>query len=365
MVKRTRKKTSTAEDLKCRAKDTRKKKKADITALAPTGSTMLNLACSDHIDGGWPLGKINTLPGGSASGKSLILLTGLACMANDDRFKDYELVFDDVEQRISFDIDYLFGKKLAARLKQPPNGTSDTVEQMAANVTNLHKAGKPFFYCLDSLDALTTSEELEKEQQKAIIAAKGDPDKIKTVAEAFAGRKANLLGQFLRQIKSKLADTNSCVLITQQLRVNIGAGPFGKKFRTSGGEAPFFYSHVRPALTKIKSHKAKDYRIGVRTKFELEKNSVTGKARTGEFDIYYDMGIDDIGSIVDWLCSSGHWKKAGGFIKARELGQKMQRSALIKYIEDSCLEDELRGIVQNAWTEHENSLLLQRKPRFD
>ena len=58
--------------------------------LFPTGSTLLNLACSDHIEGGPELGTIVTMPGSSSSGKTLLLLTGFADAISRSRFDSYD-----------------------------------------------------------------------------------------------------------------------------------------------------------------------------------------------------------------------------------------------------------------------------------
>jgi RecA/RadA recombinase len=283
------------------------------------------------------------------------------------QFDHYRFVFDDVEERQEFDMEYLFGD-LAERLEAPPLGNSDTVDQMVANHAALHEGKKPYIYVVDSLDALTTSEELEKEHKKAVLAAKGSPDALKQISETFAGRKAAQLSEFLRLIKKRVAESNSMVLITQQLRINMNAGAFGKKYRTSGGEAPFFYSHVRPVLSKVKTHKTQTggskRQIGVRTKFDLEKNSITGKSRQGEFDIFYDFGIDDVGSIIDFLVEEGFWKKTGRTINATHLDMAAERNKLVRMVERQNAEEQLQQVAQEAWTELESALRLSRKRRF-
>jgi len=336
--------------------------------LAPTGSTLLNLACSDRIAGGWPLGNIVTLPGASASGKTFLCLSTLAACAQEKRFKDYALIFDDIERRQEFDIPYLFGKRLAKRISDPPLGISDTVEDLGDNIKTLTKAGKPFIYICDSLDVLTTREELDKEQAAAMARIKSD-DAAKKVAEAFAGRKAGIIGRVLRLIKGKVKDTQSLVIIVQQLRTNIGGQAFAKQWRTSGGNAPFFASHIRPVLhkvqTKTKTKRNIKYKIGVTTKVEMDKNSITGKIRTVEFDIFYDRpGLDDVGSIIDYLLKSKWWHKTKQKIRAKELKVEATRDQLINYIESKGLHRKLQQVAQTAWTDVENSLLSGRPGRF-
>lgn len=342
----TRKRTVTRNRVSSTAKAVRtrdytpKPKKTEIwteSRLIPTGSTMLNLACSDRWEGGFPIGRITTLPGASSAGKTFLTLTSLACCCQQERFDEHMLIYDDVEARCDFDISKLFGRTLKSRMEEPPLGHSDTVQNMQHNLTNLLAGNKPFLYVLDSFDSLSSDEELEKELRKALAAAKSDEAAVK-IAGSFGAEKAKIASQVLRMIKRGLSETNSALIIVQQLRQNIGAGTFGKKHTTSGGEAPFFYSHVRPLLKRIKTHKTKDTKVGVRTQADIEKNSLTGKLRTIEFDIFYDHpGLDDIGSMVDFLVDKKRWKKVGKSIKASDLELEMPRATLLRVIEKNGL----------------------------
>lgn len=331
----------------------------------PTGSTLLNLACTDMVDGGFPLGRISTLPGASSAGKTTISLHCMAEAAHSPRFDDYELIHDDVEARMDFDIGYLFGRETKERLKAPPlNEFSNTIQNFKANVLHLLNGDKPFIYILDSFDALTSDEELEKEMRKAVAAAKSD-EAAQKIAGSYNTEKAKIAGQVLRMVKQGLANTRSAVIIVQQLRQNISAGPFGAKYTTSGGEAPGFYSTVRPFLKKVKTHKEGIVKPGVRTQAAMEKNSVIGKLYTVEFDLYYDMGIDDVGSMVDFLVTeAGWWKKIGRTIDAKELQMQGTRDRLLRMIEENDAEDALRDVVQKAWTDIAEKTRKNRKRRY-
>jgi recombination protein RecA len=290
-----------------------------------------------------------------------------ASCATDGRFQDYQLVYDDVERRADFDMGYLFGDALVARLEPPPLDYSDTIQHLKNNVMTLADSGSPFIYVMDSLDALSSDEELEKEMRKALAAAKSKEAADK-IAGSYGVEKAKILGQTLRMIKARLADTNSALIITQQTRQRMNAMPFQNPFTTSGGNAPEFYSTIRPWLRQVKTHKAKgagstDRKIGVRTQADMQKNSVTGKLRVVEWDIFYDYGIDDVGSMVDFLAKEW-WKKTGSYINATELDLKLQRNALVKAVETEGLQKRLRRITAKAWSEIESSLKLDRPRRF-
>ena len=88
--------------------------------LIPTGSTMLNCCCSDNPFGGFQLGKIVTIPGPSASGKSIIAMSMFASMAHNPLFDGYDLIYDDIEEALEFDTTYLFSEKTTERINANP-----------------------------------------------------------------------------------------------------------------------------------------------------------------------------------------------------------------------------------------------------
>ena len=126
--------------------------------LIPSGVTILNCACSDNPFGAFAFGSINTIPGKSASGKTELMLTMLACCAIDKKFDDYDLILDDAEQTMSFNLEYLF-PPLVGRLKSPRFKNdclkhSVTIEDFEASlIMLLEKSKNPFIYVLDSLDS--------------------------------------------------------------------------------------------------------------------------------------------------------------------------------------------------------------------
>lgn len=387
MVERRRSRTRTAEpetqkpeslpldeQMKRRISRGREREKTPNKFLS-TGSTMLNLAMSDSIRGGWPRGRVSTLPGQSAAGKTVEVLSTFseACLNSD--FDEYDLIYDDVERRCDFNLGKLF-PPLLDRLVTPSgmlyrdlcdhledSGISRTIQDLRNRMMLLKKAGKPFVYIADSLDSFSTDEELEKEMRRALASAKS-AEAANKIAGSFNAEKAKILGQILRMINDIVADTQSIFILTQQLRQKMNPMPGQSPFTTSGGESPYFYSTIRPWMSKVKSHKDQGCKIGVCSRVKMEKNSVTGKLRDVEFDIYYDMGIDDVGSMVSFLLDEKHWK-AGSWVEAPEFDLKENgKDKLVRKIEDLNLETKLKRIVQQVWNEREEKLLLNRKSRY-
>ena len=354
------------------------KKDIDPNMLVPSGLTLLNLACSDTPFGAYHLGKIVTMPGSSQSGKTLLALNVFAETALDPRFDKYELVLDDVEESCEFDIEYLFGETAAERIIAPEyDGEipiySDTIQDFQSSILRRCKQKNPksFIWVLDSLDALTSDEELEKEYRAALARAKS-AEAVDAIKGSYKTEKAKIIGQVLRMVKAELKATNSLLLIIQQIRSKIGV-VFGKQTTTSGGYAPYFYSTHQVWLTKTGQIGEKGRKIGTKVQAEITKNKLTGKDRSFDFEVYYDYGVDDVGSMIDFLISEkflDNDRDANGKIKANtyiipELKLTGTKNALKDAIrKDQDLVEPIQQLCGDCWVQIEENLRLGWQPRY-
>ena len=343
--------------------------------LIPSGVTLLNCACSDNPFGAFAKGSINTIPGKSASGKTALMLTMLAACAQTEDLSDYELVLDDGEEAQAFDLDYLFpslvGKLMAPRYDGELPVHSNTIEDFEGNILLRCKSEKPFIYVLDSLDSLSSTAELERELANAIKNAKTDNEKEKA-KQSYGTEKARIISQTLRMVNGKIKNSDSVLFIIQQTKQNLNKiFKYQPDWTTSGGEAPFFYSFHRIYTNSIKSHsdeyKNVKHKIGGRTQVQVIKNKLNGKKRTIEFDIYEDLGIDDLAGNIDFLKKTGKIKMKGPYMACSDLiaDEKMFRADLIKYIEQENLESAVQEMVGIEWNDIEKNIRLSdRKRRF-
>ena len=106
--------------------------------LIPIGATMPNLAASGYATGGWKKGSINTMPGESDAGKTILAMSGLASAAANKNFDKYKIIMDNAEVKGSFDLNSMF-PPLANRLVEPPGGFSKTIQQFGGNMLTLCK----------------------------------------------------------------------------------------------------------------------------------------------------------------------------------------------------------------------------------
>jgi len=348
-------------------------KKISTKSLIPSGSTLLNCACSDNPLGAFGSGTIVTLPGSSSSGKTILTLSALAEINKLKRFADYNLYYDDGEEALAFDFAHLFNIKLEERLQAPKYTEfdepqqSNTIQDFKHNILTKMKEKNPMIYILDSLDSLSSDQEIEKEYKAALAAAKS-AEAVKELKGSYKTEKAKIIGEVLRIINGQIKKTDSLLVIVQQERAKLNA-MFGKKVTTSGGMAPFYYSAHQVWLNKIAAIKdtiTKKRVIGATTKASVTKNKITGKQREVEFNIYYDYGIDDITSCVEFLLSERWWKPMKGkkqIFDAEALGIGGKKPELIEQIEELNLEKKMQKEVGKCWNTIEESIRLTHRKR--
>jgi RecA/RadA recombinase len=347
--------------------------------MLSTGSTLLNLAVSGNPFGGLLPGHYYYLVGDSESGKTFLSMTCAAEAAINPTFKQYRVIYDNIEDGMLMDLDTLFSEEVADRIEPPATHKgepvfSDTVESLYYHIDDAVKGGRPFIYILDSMDALD-SEAAEKkfDKQKAAYRRRearrrGDEVEGKADEEQVAGSygtdKAKKNSEYVRKAIRGLRQTNSILLIISQTRDNIGG--YGRT--RAGGRALRFYatwevwSSVAEEIHRTVNNKRR--KIGVRVELQVRKNRLNGKKHTVQVDIYPTVGIDDIGSCVDYLVSEGWWGTVKQKIKAPELDIVATRDKLIRLVERRGLEHRLRELCGTCWDEIEQACSVTRKNRY-
>lgn len=355
----------------------------DTNNLIPSGSTLLNLACSDNPMGAFCKGKIINIIGDPSAGKTLVALSVLAEMSMNDKWDAYDFYHDDAESGMSFDVAKLFGRRLADRLKSPsydedglPEG-SDTVQRFHANLDRILDDGKPFVYILDSLDGLTSLEEQEKANDNHELLEKG-----KDVKGSYGGDKPKAMSQMFRLVNRRIKQTDSLLIILSQTRDKLDAGPFQSKKTVAGGRALEFYCAHRIWLDKMGHIDKLKRKIGTHTQARVTKNKLTGKLREVDFDIYYDYGVDDHASCIGFLLEEGVFKAPGTKTTEKKEGSKkkdlpkaiiaealgyseaMTPEQLVLAVDQFHLKPALVKLTADKWTEIEKSLKLNRTPKY-
>lgn len=340
-----------------------------------SGSTVLNLACSGRPYGALAKGKYFWMVGDSSSGKTFMTLTCMAESTLNPHFDAYDLIFDNAEDGALWDVEKYFGRAMAARL-QPPRATksgpiySRYTEEFYYHLDDrltLVESGKapPFIYLLDSMDSISTKYAHEKFMERKVEARGG-----KKAAGDYGDGKAKINSTWIRETTARIRDTKSILIVLSQTRDNINAGPFESRSTSAGGRALKFYaawqlwSSVKARVRKTVNGKPRQ--IGIIAKMNVKKNRLTGKEWSVDVPIYWSIGMDNVGSCVDFLVDEKYWKKnaSNGFIDATDLGLTASRANVIKHIEQNNLEQDVDYIVTDVWKDIEAQCQVERKSRY-
>lgn len=356
------KKKLNAKSLLKRGRGKKKSRRFKTSDLLSTGSTLLNLQCSDNPFGAYYKGGYFNFVGDSDSGKTIFAMSALAEASISPNFEDYQLIFDNAEGGALMDLESFFGRSLANRVSEPPRGISSSVEEFYYNLDDLYESETPFIYILDSMDVLEAEQEMEKFRKQKKASTEG-----REIAGSFGVAKAKLNSQGLRRARSLLQKTGSILIIISQTRDKISPMSFETKTR-AGGHALKFYARLE-IWSKFKGEITKTYRgkkrqIGIISSLKVKKNHITGKKGTIDVPIFHSFGIDDVGSCVDYLIDEKHWSKSGQKVSAKDFDFSGTRESLISYIQDNDLEDELRKLVGNVWTDISEACKVKRKNRY-
>ena len=127
----------------------------------------------------------------------------------------------------------------------------------------------------------------------------------------------------LRKLTAIIAKARTCCIFTNQIREKVGV-MFGNPETTPGGKALKFYSSVRVDIRRIGAIKTTDGTVtGNRTRVKIVKNKMAPPYTEAEFDIMYNEGISDVGSLLDLALEFDILQKRGSWIsyKGTQLAQ--------------------------------------------
>lgn len=349
-----------------------------------SGSTLLNLACTGDPDGCFACGHYYLFVGDSDSGKTFLTLTAFAEATIDKRFKKYRLIYDAPEGGALMDLERFFGHRVAERLEPPGRSDSgeaihsETIEDFYFNVDDALRDGRPFVYVLDSQDSLTSREERLHfaKTKKSVRSGKSDRE----IKGSYGDAKAKVHSRCLRRLIGPLEQSGSILIIINQTRDSFD---IFSPSTYSGGRALKFYATLQlwssQAGKIMKPVLKKQRQLGIRAKVRVKKNRVTGRDRTVTIPIYHSVGIDEIGSMIEYLVSERYWKLAKGGeeggadgikptakIVVTDLGPVFQATVedLVAKIEKENLVEDLREIVTQVWTTVEQQCTIVRRNKY-
>ena len=263
--------------------------------VIPTGNILIDRALGV---GGFPRGRVVEIYGPESSGKTTLTLTVIAQAQKRGglaAFIDVEHALDPkYAQRLGVNLDDLL-------VSQPSSG-----EEALRICETLVRSNALDVIVLDSVAALVTKQELEGE-----------------IGDSTVGTQARLMSAALRKLTALIAKARTCCIFTNQIREKIGV-MFGNPETTPGGKALKFYSSVRCDIRRIGAIKQSDGSVtGNRTRVKVVKNKVAPPFTEAEFDIMYNEGISNVGSLIDVALEKGVLEKRGSWLsfKGNQLAQ--------------------------------------------
>jgi recombination protein RecA len=127
----------------------------------------------------------------------------------------------------------------------------------------------------------------------------------------------------MRKLTALISKARTVCIFTNQIREKIGV-MFGNPETTPGGRALKFFASVRIDVRRIGQIKNSDGTVtGSRTKIKVVKNKVAPPFGEAEFDIMYDEGVSNTGSLLDLALEEEILQKRGSWIsyKGSQLAQ--------------------------------------------
>ena len=255
-------------------------------SVVPTGNIAVDLALGV---GGLPRGRTCEIYGPESSGKTTLCLSVIA----EAQRQGGTAVFVDVEHALDPRWAKVLGVDLENLMVSQPESGED-----ALNITEtLIRSGAVDVVVVDSVAALVSKVELDGQ-----------------MGDATVGLQARMMSQAMRRLTGAISKTNCCCIFTNQIREKIGV-MFGSPETTPGGRALKFFTSIRMDIRRIGQIKETSGKVvGNRTRLKIVKNKMAPPFTECEFDIMYNEGLSQSGSVTDLAVNHDILEKKGSWI---------------------------------------------------
>ena len=257
----------------------------EVTEWVSTGSTLLDLAISNRKHGGMPVGKFVELSGPEITGKSLFCAQ---MIAETQKMGGLSVFFDS-----EYSVDRSFWEALGINVKNVNYVPFVTLEELFTKmelcIGSFRKADNHRLLTIFVDSIAQSSIESEMESEHGVT--------------GYATGKSIVIGKALRKITGLISKQRVLVVFTNQVRYNLNAGPFGEKWIVSGGKALPHACSVRIRLAnigKLKNPTTKEV-YGMECQSQVIKTRFGPNFRTAQFNVFFDSGVQDLASWVDFM----------------------------------------------------------------
>lgn len=254
-------------------------------------------ALDEILGGGWCLGRTSNVVGDKSAGKTLLAMEALA---------NFLLVFIDgiaryAEAEAAFDMPYAAAlgmpiDKIVFNEDGQPMATVEALYDDMEKFMDRHP-GVPKLYIIDSLDSLSTEEEMEQDFNE----------------KSYGGGKPKAIGQLFRRLIARMEKERMHFMVVSQLRDVLNAQAFQEKKKRSGGKALDFYATWILWIAEIGKIKRTisgiERIVGIDVRGNCKKNKIGLPLRQCDWPVLFGYGIDDMKASVDYLISNGCEKR--------------------------------------------------------
>ena len=266
-----------------------------------TGCTLMNMVASATPKCyGFRGGVLTRIIAKEGGGKSF---TASECVAhNHHKLPKFNHRYIDRETRYRFDTQKLYNMDIIEAEERSPS----TIAELEADLNSwLHHLKTPGVYVIDSLEAFSSDDVEERSEARRVQYEKGK----EVLIEDTMGMQAPkfLAQEFFKSVMETVAEKKVALLALSQVRENIGGGKYSPKLKKTGGKSTDHWVDTELWLQPVRditvgTKGEKDFRkIGVVIECKASKSTGPWPYRTCYYSLYFEYGIDNIGSNLDYL----------------------------------------------------------------
>jgi recombination protein RecA len=266
----------------------------DIESI-PSGAISLDVALGV---GGFPRGRVIELYGPEMSGKTSLALS----VAAECQKRGGTVGFVDAEHALNRQHAVDMGVDPSLMVIYQPSSGEDAIAMVEKMVDS-----RGFdMVIVDSVAALTPQAEIDGE-----------------IGDQQMGLHARLMSKFMRRIVGPCSETDTMLVLINQVRANLGA--YGTPEISTGGKAIKFYASVRVEVRSAASKKIERNKVvvGQTCVATVKKNKVGPPHRVAEYDLIFGEGIQGESSLLDVAEQLGLVTRAGASYTEVATGEKI------------------------------------------
>lgn len=270
----------------------------------------------------------------------------------------FDWLYLDTESGNTFDSKSLYGIEVMSHNHADQVRPTTLQETFSASMSFMDTIDKDGcgVVVLDSIDGVMPEEDAELARDRVNAYERGKEFDNKSMGMSKA---KYLSREFLPFIKERANAIDCLYIIISQYRE--AQGFHGPVKKIGNGKALPFFVDKRVKFKVLKKIIEKGHHIGNRIEVSTVKARGPHPYESGIFTVYFTMGIDNVGSNVDYLfdflTATGEISKRNTTGVWDEGMEPMNRDELIAYIEENELENELTKRVRAKWEGGRNEAL--------